>query len=294
MNAAPSSPSRRIETSRAVRRSLWPTDDAPDAVNASVIDVGEGLPIVFLHGLVGLNEHWEAVVERVCHRIRCLLFELPLLSLRGDHCSIQGVTTLTARFLREHLGSPAVLVGNSFGGHVATRIAIENAPLVRGLILAGSSGLVEKSMVSDIQLRPSREWLARKISELFYDKQHMREADLDRAYRELSDRQCARAMVKLSRSARKDYLGERIAEVAAPTLLIWGRQDIVTPPEAAEGFSKMIRDSRLVWFDRCGHAPMIECPQRFADELLRFAAELESTGAPAGRAAPTRSDDHHG
>ncbi len=262
------------------RTTVWRWDPTED-LSANVHDLGTGMPVVFLHGLVGLNEHWDAVVERVCHRVRCVLFQLPLLRLRRDDCSIQGATELTKQFLRETLKEPVILVGNSFGGHVALRLALESPELVRGLVLAGSSGLVEKSMVSDIQIRPSREWLSRKIGELFFDPaNNMRESDLDRAFKELSDRGGARAMVKLSRSARRDHLGERIGEIEAPTLLVWGKQDIVTPPEAAEGFNRLIKRSKLVWFDRCGHAPMIEQPDMFAEALLTFSEELKATGAP--------------
>lgn len=262
--------------------SAWavhPSD--PDGLIATIREVGNGVPVVFLHGLVGLNEHWDAVVERVHHKMRCTLFELPLLRLRGEHCSIHGVTALTKRFLGDHFNEPCVLVGNSFGGHVAVRVALDRPDLVRGLVLAGSSGIIEKSLVSDVQIRPSRDWLRRKIGELFYDQTKMREADLERAHRELSDRGGARAMVKLSRSARRDHLGSRMREIAAPTLLIWGREDIVTPPEAAEQFSELISDSRLVWFDSCGHAPMIEKPELFADAMLEFAEHLQAAGSGA-------------
>lgn len=245
-------------------------------VVGNVVDVGEGRPVVFLHGLVGLNEHWDEVVRRVRHRSRCVMLELPLLDLRGEDCSIQGVSELTSRFLDQHFnGEPVTLVGNSFGGHVALRVAIERPELVRALVLAGSSGLIEKSMVREVQIRPSREWLAEKIGELFYDRSKMREADLDRAFGELSRRGGARAMVKLSRSARRNHLGAKIGGITAPTLLIWGRQDIVTPPEAAEGFKSAIPDSRLVWFEQCGHAPMIEAPEQFAAALVAFVSELD-------------------
>lgn len=257
----------------------WTPGDSAD-ISATVVECGSGLPVVFLHGLVGLNEHWEGVVSQVKHRVRCILFQLPLLQMRGEDCSIHGVTRLTTQFLREYVNEPAVLVGNSFGGHVALRIALETPEVCRGLVLAGSSGLIEKSMVSDIQIRPSREWLVRKIGELFHDQSKMREADIDRAYRELSDRGGARAMVKLSRSARRDHLGDRIGEIRCPTLLIWGRNDIVTPPEAAEGFNRLIKGSKLVWFDNCGHAPMIEAADGFSRALLAFADEL--TGSPVG------------
>lgn len=244
-------------------------------VVANVAQAGSGLPVVFLHGLVGLNDHWEDVVRGVRHRARCVLLELPLLDLRGQDCSILGVEVLTTRFLERHVKEPAVLVGNSFGGHVALRVALSRPDLVRGLVLAGSSGLIEKSMVGEVQIRPSREWLREKIGELFFDRSKMRESDLDRAHAELSQRGGARAMVKLSRSARRNHLGSRMGQIKAPTLLIWGRQDIVTPPEAAEGFHSLIPDSRIVWFDRCGHAPMIEAPEQFAEAMLAFIDELE-------------------
>jgi len=148
--------------------------------------------------------------------------------------------------------------------------------MVGGLVLAGASGLIEKSMVSDIQIRPSREWLSRKIGELFYDPgKHMREADLDRAHAELSKRSGARAMVRLSRSARRDHMADHIPKIKAPTLLIWGRNDVVTPPEAARQFLDNLPDARIVWFDECGHAPMIEKPDAFARAVLDFTAELD-------------------
>ncbi|MBK7404210.1 MAG: alpha/beta hydrolase [Phycisphaerales bacterium] len=247
------------------------------AIDAKVIDVGSGTPVVFLHGLVGLNEHWEEVVSRIQGQVRCVMVELPLLDLPTEVCSINGVANLTQRLIRDYLDAPAVLVGNSFGGHVALRVALEQPDIVHGLVLAGSSGLIEKSIVRDVQIRPSREWLNEKIGELFHDRAFMREADLDRAHRELSQRAKARAMVRLSRTARRNHLGRQMSEIRTPTLLIWGRQDVVTPPEAAEQFHELIPNSRLVWFDQCGHVPMVERADEFAAELLQFVGELSTT-----------------
>ena len=171
-------------------------------------------------------------------------------------------------------GQPSVLVGNSFGGHIAVKIAINRPDLVKGLVLAGASGLIEKSMVSDIQIRPSREWLARKIGELFHDRSKMNPSDVERAHAVLSQRGGARAMVKLSRTARKNHVGDQLALVKAPTLILWGRHDIVTPPEAAEQFAARIPRNKLVWLETCGHAPMIECPEEFGAALNAFLDEV--------------------
>jgi pimeloyl-ACP methyl ester carboxylesterase len=245
-------------------------------IRAHVVDVGQGAPVVFLHGLVGLNDHWDEVVLRVRQNRRCILLQLPLLDLEGDDCSIDGATELTARFLRSYVKEPCFLVGNSFGGHVALRLAIERQDLVRGLILAGASGLNERTTIREVQIRPSREWLEEKIGELFYDRTKMNPTDVDRAFAELSERGHARAMVKLSRSARRNHLGEEIQKIAAPTLLIWGKQDIVTPPDAVGEFTSKIRDTRVVWLDQCGHAPMIEWPELFAQGMLDFFADVDA------------------
>jgi pimeloyl-ACP methyl ester carboxylesterase len=269
------------ESSMTPRAILIPGAHGP--IPATIVDVGprsKAVPtFVFLHGLVGLNEHWEKVVRRFSANARCLMLQIPLLELSGDDCSIQGVSSLTAKFLQDYFGRdgdlPVALVGNSFGGHVALRLAIERPDLVQALVLAGSSGLIEKSMVSDVQIRPSREWLRRKIGELFFDPKHLSESDIERAFKELSSRTGARAMVRLSRSARRNHLGAKLGQIKMPTLLIWGREDIVTPPEAAEGFRASIPGSRIVWFDRCGHAPMIESPDQFADTLVGFIPEVK-------------------
>ena len=42
------------------------------------------------------------------------------------------------------------------------------------------------------------------------------------------------------------------------TLIIWGRQDVVTPPSVAEEFNSLLPNSELSWIDKCGHAPMME------------------------------------
>jgi pimeloyl-ACP methyl ester carboxylesterase len=62
--------------------------------------------------------------------------------------------------------------------------------------------------------------------------------------------------------------------IKAPTLLIWGKNDQVTPAFVGEEFKERIKNSRLVLLDKCGHAPMMEHPEKFNDCLARFLAEV--------------------
>lgn len=251
---------------------------ASDAPVVRVDAEGSGEPVVFLHGLLGINQHWTPVIDRLSDRARCLRLEAPLLELRGAECSVEGVTRLIQGALAEHVGEPAVLVGNSLGGHIAMRIALDTPDRVRGLVLTGSSGLFERTFEKDVQHRPSKEWIEKKIRELFADGANAPEEAIDRAYEELSDRQAARALVRLSKSAKNDHMGERMCGIQTPTLLVWGRQDIVTPPRVAEEFQSLIPDARLHWLDDCGHAPMIERPTDFAAAVAAFLDELAASG----------------
>lgn len=247
-------------------------------ITADVVERGEGPVVVFLHGLVGLNEHWDRVVDSICHRVRCVTLEMPLLELRGVDCSLSAVSAMTMQFLDKYIGEPAVLVGNSFGGHVALRVTHERPELVSALVLAGSSGLIERTVVRGAPVRPSREWLVEKIGELFYDKSKMNPEDVERAHKLLNERGGARAMVKLSKTARRDNMTDDLADIEQPTLLIWGREDVVTPPSAGQGFLELMPNARLCWLEDCGHAPMIEAPAPFGEAMHGFFDELLQNG----------------
>ena len=85
-------------------------------------------------------------------------------------------------------------------------------------------------------------------------------------------------MVRLSKSARRDNMTDDLGEIDFPTLLIWGKQDVVTPPSAGQGFCELMPNARLSWLDNCGHAPMIEAPVPFANAMHEFFDELSTKG----------------
>jgi pimeloyl-ACP methyl ester carboxylesterase len=85
-------------------------------------------------------------------------------------------------------------------------------------------------------------------------------------------------LVKLSKSARRDNMTDDLCNIHQPTLLIWGRQDVVTPPSAGQGFKELMPDARLCWLEDCGHAPMIEAPEPFGVAMHSFFDELMQNG----------------
>lgn len=239
-------------------------------------------PLVILNGMLGQNRHWRPCVERIAGSRRIILIQPSLLELRGGCCSVGGVVRIVSDILISVAGGPAIIAGNSLGGHVALRLAIGAPALVRGLVLIGSSGLFERTLEQNIERSPSRPWIEKKIFELFHDRRAVPDTMVDEAHAELSKRPSARALVRMGKSAKKDHLGEELHLVSQPTLLAWGRNDNVTPPEVAVEFASLIAGSRLEWIDRCGHAPHIEKPAELAAMLETFADSLGPAGGRAG------------
>ena len=67
----------------------------------------------------------------------------------------------------------------------------------------------------------------------------------------------------LAKSAIRHNMANELPKIKTPTAIIWGKQDTVTPPNVAKEFHELLPDSNLYWIDRCGHAPMMEHPQKF-------------------------------
>lgn len=240
----------------------------PTPINAD--RVGRGAPVVFLHGLLGVKEHFAPSAALLADRVECWLVQAPLLELRGAQCSVHAAAEMVSAFLNEHVPTPAVLVGNSLGGHLALRIALEQPERVRGIVLSGSSGLFERTFEKDVQHRPSHDWVQRKITGLFCDPSRVPDGLIDRAHEELSERKAARSLVRLSRTAKADHLGSLLPFITTPTLLLWGREDSVTPPSVAEEFRTLLPNAEIHWIEQCGHAPMIERPIEFAMGIRQF------------------------
>ena len=62
--------------------------------------------------------------------------------------------------------------------------------------------------------------------------------------------------------------------IKRPVLLVWGKEDTITPAFVGEKFKELLPDARLHMLDKCGHAPMMEHPQEFNRLLNNFLVEI--------------------
>ncbi|MGH7389865.1 MAG: alpha/beta fold hydrolase [Candidatus Rokuibacteriota bacterium] len=250
------------------------------------LERGEGEPVLLLHGLMGTMHHWDEVLDGLTTSCRALAPALPIFDPAFEYTSVQALAAHVRRFM-DALGlERAVVGGNSLGGHVAVRLALASPERVSGLVLTGSSGLFERSFTRGMPHRAGAAFVREKMEEIFYDRALVTPEWVDSVCRTLAEPATALRALRFARAARRDNVEGRLGEITAPTLVVWGADDRITPPAVAERFLSRISDSQLVFLRRCGHAPMLEQPQAFA-AILR--AWLEDTRARSG-AAPAKGN----
>jgi pimeloyl-ACP methyl ester carboxylesterase len=244
---------------------------------------GVGEPIVLLHGLMGQMHHWDGVLERLGHGYRPIAPSLPIFHPDLREPSIDTLARHVIG-LMDALEIPrAVVCGNSLGGHVALRLALEHADRVSGLVLTGSSGLFERGFTSGVPHRPDRSWVRRKMEEVFFDPAFVTDGWVEEAHRVVSTPASALRVLRFARDARRDNLEGRLSHVRVPALLVWGLEDRITPFNVGERFHELIQTAQLCGLARCGHAPMLERPEAFAAAV---SAWLDATSSHRLRSAP--------
>lgn len=246
-------------------------------------ELGEGQPVVLLHGLFGASANWEATMEALGPGHRAMALTLPIFELPADDLSVGSLRAHVEAFLDAERVGPAVLVGNSLGGHVALDLALYAPERVRGLVLTGSSGLFERTPAGSLPRRRSPDFIRQKMTEVFHDPGHVTPEWVEDILELMGRRGYALRALQISRSAREYNLEARLAEIRCPTLLIWGREDRITPPAVGHRFLRGIPHARLALIPECGHAPMLEQPEAFGQALDAFLEGLTADASAASR-----------
>ncbi|WP_153555877.1 alpha/beta fold hydrolase [Roseimaritima sediminicola] len=249
---------------------------------SQVVDLGEGPEtILFLHGLFGTPEHWLDVMETLSDRYRVVAPQLPIDPQPGRrHHGMQTIGDLSQAVeqLVDQLElDQVVLCGNSLGGLVAIDLCVKHPEMASGLVLAGSAGLFERSPIRGLRAKPTRSFVRSTIEGILYDESIVSDALVDHWHAALSDRDYVRFLLRVSRATRDRTVEDELSQLQLPTLIIWGRNDEITPPSTGEEFQRRIAGSRLAFIEECGHAPNWERPDAFAEQLQAFLPECFAT-----------------
>jgi pimeloyl-ACP methyl ester carboxylesterase len=242
--------------------------------NFNYLEVGEGETLMLCHGLFGALSNFSDLIEKFRHTHKVVVPILPLFDLDILHTTVSGLEKHIAAFIEHKNYTNIHLLGNSLGGHVALVYILKHPERVKSLTLTGSSGLFENAMGDSYPKRGDYEYIKNKTAQTFYDPAVATPELVDEVFEITKNRIKVIKIIALAKSAIRHNLGEELNQIQQPTLLIWGKNDIVTPPFVAEEFKKLIPNSQLHFIDKCGHAPMMEVPVEFNSILEKFLGSL--------------------
>jgi len=242
----------------------------------SYIEVGEGTPIIILHGLMGGLSNFDSVTDFFSNNgYKVVIPELPIYTMSLLNTNVKSFANYLHDFIDYKGYKEVILLGNSLGGHIGLYHTKLYSDKVKALVITGSSGLYESAMGSGYTKRSDYEVIKKKAQDVFYDPAVATKEIVDDVYATVNDRIKLVKTLAIAKSAIRHNMSKDLPKMSTPTCIIWGKNDIVTPPEVAEVFHELLPDSDLYWIDKCGHAAMMEHPEEFNRILLGWLKERQ-------------------
>jgi pimeloyl-ACP methyl ester carboxylesterase len=232
------------------------------------VEEGQGEPIILLYGLFGSVKTFAPLIQHLKKTHRVIVPVFPFFEL-GMSVTIYSLTEFVHQLTKDLWLDKFHLLGNSMGGHIALLYTLKYPEKVASLILSGSSGLYESGMGDSFPKRSDYNFIKTKTELTFYDPKIASRELVDEIYATVNSRK-ALQILSLAKSTIHNNLEKNLSEIRANCCLIWGRNDIITPPQVAQKFNELIPHSTLYWIDRCGHVPMLEEPEAFNANLDSF------------------------
>jgi pimeloyl-ACP methyl ester carboxylesterase len=209
-------------------------------------------PVVLVHGMTASTDWWRPTIAALeaHHDIR-------IVELRG--LPVREAAQRLAEWLDTEDLRGAALVGHSMGGAVAVETAANAPGSVGRLALIAPAGIFPSRSRRSYTLPLARSTLIHARSQL------------PRMVRDALRVGPAR-LWHLSSDLLNGDITPALQAVQAPALVVWGANDRLLPASLGEQFRTLIPDCRLVVLPKCGHIPMLECPDALHEHLLGFLA----------------------
>ncbi len=233
-------------------------------------ETGKGEVLLLLHGLFGALSNFKDVIEFFSRKMKVCIPLLPLYNLPAEQTTVEGLVRHVKDFITFKKYDSIVLLGNSLGGHIALLYTLNNPERVRSIVLTGSSGLFENALGDSYPRKSDYDFVRQKTAYTFFDPSVATKELVDEVYEIVNNREKALRILYLAKSALRNNLREHLQKISVPVMLIWGKDDKITPPFVAEEFNELLPHSELKYIDKCGHAAMMEQSAEFNLILDKF------------------------
>jgi pimeloyl-ACP methyl ester carboxylesterase len=259
-----------------------------DVLDARVryLDVGEGPPVVLIHGFASSLETWDQLVPVLSERHRVIALDLKGFGWtdrpEGDYSPRAQADLVFALLDRLEVDKTSV-VAHSWGCSVALAMALARPERVERLGLFDAwvfdeqvpmffrwsrlSGMGEFLFALYYNERPDE-----RLALAFFDPMVVPEVLVEAVERALARPGTRAATLAAVRGLDLAEMEKNYAGIGHPTLLLWGREDAVAPLIFGERLVRELPRARLITYPRCGHFPMLEAFAESSRDLAAFLA----------------------
>lgn len=223
-------------------------------------ETGQGQPFVILHGWGCNKELFSFMHHHLDKRFRVISIDLPGFGESDEPKEVWGSFDYAENicaFLKEISAENPIVFGHSFGGRVL--LAMASKMKYDKMILTGSAGLIPKRPLSyyvKVYRFKTMKWiyLHTPLKKMYPDwLENKRKNSGSADYRSASE-QMKKIMVKVV----NEDLTKEIAEIAVPTILLWGTKDTATPLEDGKKMEKLLKDGALIPLENGTHYAILE------------------------------------
>lgn len=230
---------------------------------------GTKTPIVFLHGWRSEGNVWEQAITALSSQgTPCYALDLPGFGqseLPKAPFSVTNYAQVVTEFIKKMELKKVVVMGHSFGGRIAIKLASQNASLIEKLVLVDSGGIrnpswgrsaktVAAKIAKPIFKLPGTKILREKIYVTIGADDYTATPELTPTYLKVIE----------------EDLQTDLAKITTPTLIIWGADDTATPLSDGKRMHELVKGSVLEILPSAGHFSFLDKPVEFLEVLNKF------------------------
>ncbi len=252
-------------------------------------ETGSGYPIICIHGAgPGANSesNFRHNVDALAENFRVVLYDMPQFGKSEKVVVEGGRLGFNAEILNAFMAGIGIekahFVGNSMGGQVALKLALDHPERVNRLVVLGS-GAVNQSVFTPLPIEgvkmisnyykgegPTPEKLRNLLETIVYDSSFLTDEIIQQRYEASTEPETLELFTKRQGRYRKEDLGPDLSKIEAGTLIVWGLDDRFGALDVGLQMTRLMPNAQMHIFSRCGHWAQVEHAEAFNRLVIGF------------------------